>query len=96
MPGRYIDVQINTSQYSDEQLDSMSICSFGIMGTKYVLKEGATMPTSIEMTDYESKIVTIPYVESKFEIGNELNIKLRNAYEPTLSWVNLDYGTEQI
>ena len=72
--GRYIDVSFVMDSFADGATFEMSICTLGIMGTKYVLKEGEIMPTTISVEHLDTKVVSIPLVESKFEIGDILDI----------------------
>ena len=74
----------------------MTICSLGIMGTKYELSAGLSIPTTISMVDKEQKTLTIPRIASSLTIGNTLDIKLRQGQATQLSWVDLKHSDQEI
>ena len=77
LPGRYITVSADLSHLTKGTSDyGMTICSLGIMGTKYELPSGTSIPTKITMVDKEQKIVNIPRIVSSLTIGNTLKISL--------------------
>ena len=65
----------------------VGVCSYGIMGTKYVRAE--PLPTSVEVSQGETTSVLIPHIYSEIEIGTEMAIDLRCANGTQLAFVTL-------
>lgn len=64
----------------------MSLCSLGIMGTKY---ERAEMQENFEVLKGETLTVRVPHIYSSIEIANELRIKVRQPAHAELAYVSL-------
>ena len=75
LEGQYVTFVADLNHLKDLGFD-ISLCSLGIMGTKYGLS-GATMPTAETVAISEQKTIDIPRITSEYEIGNTLSIKLR-------------------
>ena len=75
----------------------MGVCSFGIIGTKYV-RAASLIPTSVEVTQGDTLSVFIPHIYSDFAIGTEMAIDLRQADGTELSFVTLinQSGTTEV
>ena len=59
----------------------MSICSLGIMGTKYV-RDGEPLQKTVEIIQGESLTIPVAHIYSYHPIGNTLSISLRQAEDP--------------
>lgn len=66
----------------------MSICSLGIMGTKYV-RDGSPLPSSIELMQGEVSTLQVAHIYSEHTIGNTLAINLRQSANSPLQFVTL-------
>lgn len=67
--------------------DTVSVCSVGVYGTKYVRSSSSSVPSSVEITQGESQTITIENISSYWDIGNELAINMRQT--TSLSFVSL-------
>ena len=65
----------------------MEVCSYGIIGTKYVRAE--PLPTSVEVSQGETTSLLIPHIYSEIEIGTEMAHELRCADGTQLPFVFL-------
>ena len=65
----------------------MELCSIGIMGTQYNRDE--ILPETIEIDSEGLTTLEIPDIYSAMSIGNQLDIKLRQASGSELSFVSL-------
>ena len=63
----------------------ISICSFGVYGTKYV-RDGDPLPSSVKLTQGNRQVINVSHIYSAIEIGTILSIKLRQK-ETSLSFV---------
>ena len=71
----------------------MELCSVGIMGTQYVREQ--TVPETLEITQEGLTTLTIPNIYSAFDIGNQLDINLRQVPGNELSYVSFTEETGQ-
>ena len=77
LEGNYMHLVADMSTYtgSAAPTDTVSVCSLGIYGTKYVRDE--PLSTSHTVTRGQVSTITVPDIYSFYEIGNELAISLR-------------------
>ena len=77
--GKYIHIVADLSHMSGQNYE-VSICSIGIMGTKYVRAE--TLQNSIEVVKGGSQtVLVVPNIYSSVPIGTTLEINLRMPEE---------------
>ena len=62
------------------------MCALGVYGTVYVRDE--YLETRIQMKSGQTKIIIVDKIRSQYEIGNELDIKLRTL--ENLGWVKAE------
>ena len=86
LEGRYMHIVADLSHLAGQHY-SMELCSIGIMGTQYIRDE--TLPETIEIDSEGLMTLTIPNIYSAMSIGNQLDIKLRQASGFELSFVSL-------
>ena len=86
LEGRYMHIVADLSHLAGQHY-SMELCSIGIMGTQYIRDE--TLPETIEIDSEGLMTLTIPNIYSAMSIGNQLDIKLRQASGSELSFVSL-------
>ena len=74
--------------------DEISICSVGVYGTQYV-RDGESVPSSIEVDKGQSTTVSIKHIYSKLTITNALSINLRqSSSEAALPFVTFSENTD--
>ena len=78
------------SDYSNENWE-VTICTFGIMGTRYVRDD--ELPTEIEIIKGDSYSLLVPNIYSEHEIATELIIALRLPTGPQQIPVTFDKQT---
>ena len=66
------------------------ICSLATFGTKYVRSAGRTVPDSIETQQDATTELEIEHIYSAVQIGNILDIKMRQKPGTELIWITLD------
>ena len=69
----------------------MSICNLGVMATEYV--RDIILPTSISIEQKESRNILVDQIYSKWTIGNELDIILRQKEGNEIPWVTIEQGS---
>ena len=88
LEGRYVHVVADLTDLAYRHTNyQMSLCSYGIMGTKYVRDE--PVASVIEIYEGETSILTIPHIKSSYEIGTQLSINLRQPEGYQLEFVKL-------
>ena len=78
LEGQYFHIVSDMSLYADQKYET-SICSLGVIGTRYV-RYGEPLPASItsELTDEgESWRFELKHIRSEIEIGTNLVIYVR-------------------
>ena len=78
LEGQYLHIVSDMSHYEDQNYET-SICSLGVIGTRYV-RDGEPLPASItsELTDEgESWLFKLNHIKSEIEIGTDLLIDVR-------------------
>ena len=86
LEGRYMHIVADLTHYSgsmDPYL--MTLCQLGIMGTKYV--RATAVPTTQTMQENSTASLSIDKITSFYDIGNVLDIKLRQSAGSELPWV---------
>ena len=73
------------------QTYEQSVCSVGIMGTRYI--RSSTPTTNFTLVTGASDSFTIEAIRSELTIGNELSIYLRQKSGNELSWVSFEQGS---
>ena len=86
MEGRYLHVVADYSHESQTEY-SISICSVGVFGTKYI--RNTALETEIKIVADTVKNLEVPRIQSQFTIGNELNINLRQKPGSEVSWAQI-------
>ena len=74
------------SSLKDNDNYSHAMCALGVYGTVYVRDE--YLETRIQMKSGQTKIIIVDKIRSQYEIGNELDIKLRTL--ENLGWVKAE------
>lgn len=75
--------------------DEVSVCSLGVYGTKYVRNSGDTVPSELSIAKGFSKTIVIDNITSELEIGNELDINMREKTQlGIVSFTELSSSTE--
>ena len=88
LEGQYVHVVADLTGLAQTHTTyQMSLCSYGIMGTKYVRDE--PVASVIEIQEGETSILTIPHIKSYYEIGTLLSINLRQPEGNQLEFVKL-------
>ena len=74
----------------------MSICSLGVMGTRYVRDGEPTLPAEIYLLPGQSTVVALGHIYSEIEIGTKLAIDVRQAHSSSqlVTTVNRDTSTD--
>ena len=92
MQGRYTHIVKDfTSVFVLDPNFESSICTVGIMGTKYVRDELVT--ASVTTVEGVTATFDVQHIYSETPIGNILGINLRQKVGAELSFVTLSYGT---
>ena len=91
LEGRYLHMVADMSQQiaSAENSDTVTVCSVGVFGTKYI-RNGEPLPDTIEIIQGQSKTISVQRITSSFEIATELAIQLRQSTD--LSFVSITEG----
>ena len=81
MQGRFVHFVADQSQQAAAANDSdtVSVCSVGIFGTKYV-RDGPNLPEVIEIAADSSESIILADIYSQYEIATELDIKMRQGF----------------
>lgn len=81
LEGRYLhlvaDMTQQLSQVTDPDTETISVCSIGVYGTKYV--RSSEVPSSLELVAGDSKTISIDNISSFFTLGNDLAINMRQS-----------------
>lgn len=89
LEGQFIHIVGDLSHLADRSLYMQSICSLGVMGTKYV-REGDPLPETIELALGSTQTLDLPHIYAKYAIGNTLKIDIRQApSQPFVEFVSL-------
>ena len=91
LEGRYLHMVADMSQQiaSAENSDTVTVCSVGVFGTKYI-RNGEPLPDTIGVIQGQSKTISVQRITSSFEIATELAIQLRQSTD--LSFVSITEG----
>ena len=88
LEGRYVHVVANLTELAKTNTNyQMSLCNYGIMGTKYVRDEPVV--GFVEIQEGETSVLTIPHIKSFYEIGTQLSINLRQPEDDQLEFAQL-------
>ena len=90
LEGRYIHIVANLEHLSGQSYE-MTICTFAVFGTQY--ERNSTVPASLEIAAGDAKTLVIEPIYAKFEIGNKLDIHLRQKAGSELFWVTILQGS---
>ena len=90
MPGRYTTIVADYEPISTMYTTIFpSICSFGILGTRY--SRATAAPSSIEIyANIGTATFTIAHISSELSIGNVLAISMRQKAGHELAFVTFD------
>ena len=86
MEGRYIHLVADMSDVSDPTYET-SICSYGIMGTRY--SRSSSIQPTVEIVQGQTETISVPHISSDFVIGTQLKINLRQYAASPLPFVKL-------
>ena len=77
LEGKFMHLVADMSAYTGTAADSdtVSVCTLSIFGTKYVRDD--PLPTTISVISGQTSTITVPSIYSYYQIGNTLDIKLR-------------------
>ena len=84
MQGRYIHF---VADYSHRSGATVSICTLGIMGTKYV--RDTPVPTELTLNAGETLTLTVEDIYAEIAIANTLIPIVRQATSSALDWVSI-------
>lgn len=76
LEGRYMHIVADLNHLTHHDYYTMTICSLGIMGTKYV-RDGDALPSTMELHQGQTISLQVPHIYSAYPIGNTLKIDLR-------------------
>ena len=81
LKGKYMHIVADMRAYTASAVisDTVSVCSLGIFGTKYVRDD--SVPTSISIIQGQKKTIRVSKIYSFYQIGNDLSINLRQRSE---------------
>ena len=85
MEGRYMSIVADLTSLSSESSYEMSLCSVGILGTKY--SRATTLPTPVIQSSDTYEVFTIDAITADPAIGNTLDIAIRLA--TSHSWLTI-------
>ena len=89
LEGRYIHIVANLTHLSTQSYE-MTICTFAVFGTQY--GRNSTVPASLEIAAGDAKTLEIEPIYAMLEIGNTLDIHLRQKVGSELPWVTFPDG----
>ena len=75
--GTYLHIVSDLSHMADQDYE-MSICSLGVIGTRYV-RDGQPLPAEITLFNGERWLFSLPHIYSDIEIGTVLAIDVRES-----------------
>ena len=79
--GRYIFFQADMGYMMYEQQSEMSLCSLGIMGTKYDYINGASPEDTVYVDVGKSTVYKLPFIVPTIAIGNELSLDVKTEWK---------------
>ena len=77
LEGTYLHIVFDLSHMADQNYE-MSICSLGVIGTRYV-RDGQPLPAEITLIIGDSWNFSLPHIYSDIEIGTVLAIDVRES-----------------
>ena len=86
LEGQFLSLVSDYSSLKEYDSYGHAMCALGVFGTVYVREK--YLDTRIQLKSGQTKTITVDKIRSQYEIGNELDIKLRTL--ENLGWVKAE------
>ena len=83
LEGKYLHIVSDMSHLAGQDYET-SICSLGVIGTRYMRRGEYLLPAEITLRMGEKWSFSLPHIESEIEIGTKLAIAVREKSNSNL------------